>query len=532
MENMIKLSNGKYAEIANYRDQPIAEYQNPLIEALPPLMSKQEVAEKIGNYPHISEEERELDAHYRMHLVQRVFQYFQPLPFHINLEQSLSRIIRQSYISRNPFSPEYAQSFHRGWKDIEQGFSSYQFIQNATAFSTSVVGISGMGKTTSIDRILKLIPQIIVHSNYKGKELNLVQVPHIKIQTAFDGSLKSLSLDFMRKVDELVGTNYFEKYGKKSRLSTNTLLPLMGQIARSIHLGVLVIDEIQHLTAARIGAEKTLNYFVTLVNELGIPIVFISTPKGISVLQSEFRQARRSSGQGSLVLDRLEKNSVWHLFIEGLWRYQWTKQAVELDAELNDTIYEVSQGILDIACKVFVMSQLRAISNGQEKITPALIRKVADEQFRLIKPIMEAIKEGKTSKLAMYEDVVIPDISSFINKEQSKLDLSILMKKETASRIAQITSLKEDAVFRLHFLGIAETDAKRAVDQYLNSQPQNAELNSVVKAAYLIAIGSIDQISTSSQQVNKVDLRAIVGEGKSCGLSAYEALKQAGYIRV
>lgn len=30
------------------------------------------------------------------------------------------------------------------------------YVQNATAFSMSLIGISGMGKSTSIDRVLKL----------------------------------------------------------------------------------------------------------------------------------------------------------------------------------------------------------------------------------------------------------------------------------------------------------------------------------------------------------------------------------------
>jgi hypothetical protein len=124
----------------------LSRYQNPLIEALPLILSKQQIVEQIGNYPHISDKERELDAHYRMHLVQRVFQYFQPLPFHISLEQTLSRIIRQSYIGRNLLLLEYASSFHQGWDKLMNARSPLQYVQNATAFSLSIIGISGMGK--------------------------------------------------------------------------------------------------------------------------------------------------------------------------------------------------------------------------------------------------------------------------------------------------------------------------------------------------------------------------------------------------
>ncbi|MFC0212126.1 ATP-binding protein [Paenibacillus chartarius] len=528
---MIKLSNGTLAVAAQYREQPILEYQNnPLIEALPPIYNKVEVAEKIGNYPYIGDEERNLDASYRMHLVQRIFQYFQALPIHLELEQRISRILRQSYVGRNPFSPEYAQSFQQGWRDIERGaFQNY--VRNATAFGMSIVGLSGMGKTTTVNRIMRLIPQLIVHSSYQGKNLSMMQVPWIKLETPFDGSLKSLSLDFMAKVDQLIGSNYFEKYGKKSRLSTNVLLPLMGQIARSINLGVIIFDEVQHLTASRSGAEKVLNYFVTLVNEIGIPIIFISTPKGIGILQSEFRQARRSSAQGDLLMDRLQKDAVWDLFVQGLGRYQWTKYVIEMDEELNAALYETSMGIVDLACKIFAMAQLRSISTGKEKLTPSLIRKVAEEQFKLLKPMMEALKSGKLSKLAAYEDIVIPDISDFVAKEQIKVDIGILMKKETTSRIQQLLKMKEDAILRLKFLGVSEKNAGNMVEQVLSENPEQADISLIVQEAYKLHISEKSKCE-KKQLVNRGnDLREIVKAGKEKGISAYDALRQAGYIK-
>jgi hypothetical protein len=378
---------------------------------------------------------------------------------------------------------------------------------------------------------LKLIPQVIVHSSYKGRELSLIQVTYLKIQTSFDGSLKSLCLDFMRQVDELIGTNYFEKFGKKSRLSTNTLLPLMGQIARSISLGIFVIDEIQHLVASRLGAEKTLNFFVTLVNELGIPIVFISTPKGMNILQSEFRQARRSSGQGSFILDRLEKNAEWDVFVGGLSRYQWTRNYVQLDAELNSALYEVSQGIIDIACKVFVMTQLRAISTGQEKITSTLLKKVANEQFKLIKPLIEGLRDGKTSKLAMYEDVIIPDIVQFTNKEQEKLDLGMLMKRENNVQTKKLETLKDDSIFRLQFLGMSENEAGKVVEQYLREYPNDLDLNSIVKGAFQLTMRDSNQIPSDKSFGDPEDLRTIVNTGKASEQTAYEAMKKTGYVR-
>ncbi len=79
------------------------------------------------------------------------------------------------------------------------------------------------------------------------------------------------------------------------------MMPRMAQLAMNHSLGLLVIDEIQHLSLAKSGgSEKMLNFFVNLVNTIGVPVVLIGTMKALSVLQSEFRQARRGSGQGDM----------------------------------------------------------------------------------------------------------------------------------------------------------------------------------------------------------------------------------------
>ena len=50
----------------------------------------------------------------------------------------------------------------------------------------------------------------------------------------------------------------------------------MSQIANVHAIGVLIIDEIQHLSMSKSGGvEKMLNFFVTLVNVIGLPVVMI-----------------------------------------------------------------------------------------------------------------------------------------------------------------------------------------------------------------------------------------------------------------
>ncbi|WP_041591664.1 hypothetical protein [Thermoanaerobacter mathranii] len=67
----LKIPNGTVAVPAEYKEQVIPEYRgNPFIEALPPILSAEEAAERLAYYPPYHPEERKLESHYRIHMVQ------------------------------------------------------------------------------------------------------------------------------------------------------------------------------------------------------------------------------------------------------------------------------------------------------------------------------------------------------------------------------------------------------------------------------------------------------------------------------
>ena len=376
--------------------------------------------------------------HYRYHIVQRLFQYFQPLSIHIDLEGRISRMIRQGYLARNPFNVEYKRGLHNGYEMIQNKSLELTGTQDVTttAYGFTIIGASGMGKSVSIGKILSLYPQVIIHSEYKKIPFSQYQVTWMKIDCPHSGSLKELCVNFLITIDSILGTDYYKK-SMRGNSSANTLLPIICQISRRCGLGVLIIDEIQSLSLAKSGgAEKMLNFFMTLINTIGVPVVLIGTNKAMSVLQSQFRQARRGSGQGDMLFDRVKsKDEInWNLFIEGLFQYQWVRKPCIFNQELNDTIYEESQGIFDIAIKLFVMAQVRAMATNKEEITPKLIKYIAKENLRLVKPMLDALKNGNIAKISQYEDIAPIDFDEFMNQQINNINLDSKIKEIQQSK--------------------------------------------------------------------------------------------------
>lgn len=535
---VVRLPNGTEAVVAEYMEQFIKDYEgNPFVECLPEVMSPKQVIEQLAYYPPFDPQERLLEPYMRIHLLQRLFHYFQPLDEHIRLEQAISTMLRNGYLDRNPFSPSYIRRLTTEEWGEEKGLYRGSVYQSSTAKSLTLIGISGSGKTSSLSRILSLTPQIIVHSKYKGMDFPRYQISHLRIEAPYDGSLKALCLQFFMTIDSLLGTSFMEKYGNGHK-STNVMIPIISKLLQNVGLGILVIDEIQHLSLAKSGGgAAVLNFFTTLINTANIPIVLVGTPKSLNVLQSEFRQARRSfNGHGNFFWDRLKKDASWDLFLSGLWTYQWVQNSVELTDEISSILYDETQGIPDVVVKLWIMTQVRAISTGKEAITGSLIQKVANEQLKLIRPMLDALRNGRTTQLLDFQDIIMPDVVEFMNKEQSQVQVRTIIKetqKRSESRQQQLQHLKDNAILRLQLLGLSDKQADEYIKVVLDQQPIITDLNVLVQEAYRLLINRgkekfEDKVIPTEMES---DLRMIVKAGKKDGKSAYEALKQAGMIR-
>lgn len=214
-------------------------------------------------------------------------------------------------------------------------------------------------------------------------------------------------------------TEYSKNYAGSGRRTVDELIPYMARVASLHCIGVLVIDEIQHLSEAKSGgSKKMLNFFVQLINTIGIPVVLVGTYKAMSILSGEFRQIRRGTGQGDLVWDRMAEDKVWEFFVESLWRYQYLKKSCLLTPVICHTLYDVTQGITDFAVKIYMLAQVRAITTGKETITESIIRSVAKDSLRLAQPILSALKTGDIQLLHSFEDVHPINITSFMQEAQ------------------------------------------------------------------------------------------------------------------
>jgi AAA domain len=403
---------------AEYHDPPLRSYQgNPLIETLPPISNRDQVYRLLQSDPGYDAASRQWPSHLRLHLFLEAARFFQPLNIHFDLEQRFSRLIRSGYVGRNPLDLGF-------WSQTEQ---KLHLIRQQVVFSTprvptqgfTLMGMSGTGKSRTIERILSLYPQVIQHREYCGRRFTRIQLVWLKLECPYDGSVSGLCHDFFQQVDMLLGTNHYENHGLRARPTIDKMRVAMARVASNHSLGVLIIDEIQNLRHAKSeGADKMLSFLVQLDNTIGVPLVFVGTPKARAVLAGEFRRARRAAGQGDLPWERMrhetEKDSEWRVFLETLWKYQYVRKKSDLTDELSEVMYDESQGIADIAIKLYFLAQIRAIERKTERVTADIIRKTAEVSLRSVQEPLHALRSDNKVLLQKYEDIQPIDLEGAV----------------------------------------------------------------------------------------------------------------------
>lgn len=535
-------------EEAVYKEQEINEYTcNPFIEALPKIFTDEDVVDKFTVLPEISQNDRNMADNLRYHIIKRSKDFIQPLPIHIKLERKISALIRRGYLSRNPIDKRFLQNLGV-LNSLDDNSIKKDELKDeldnirSTADSLSIIGISGIGKTTAIERLLLMYPQVIKHFKYKNNNLTRTQIVWLKIDCPYDGSLTTLCKSFFTAIDDILGTRYLEKFGYSNRI-TSSMMINMTKLAWKYGIGILVIDEIQHLLNTKNDMEDMLNFFVTLTNTVGIPTILIGTSKAQKVFGGNFRQARRAASEGSVMWDRMKRDSdEWHFFIESLWDIQGLKRIAKLTDDIMDAFYDECQGITAVAVNLFILAQERALQENKEEITIDIIRKTAKNDLKMIKPMIKALRNSNLAQIIKYEDISL-NLDEIAMNYKEDMELAGVIKEKFNERKKSLEFKKksnvENLILDLTGMGIFDNlgtaDIKKIcndiVDKtYIDEEYSSQKFRAVKKAVELNETLKRNNIRKKKNEA-KEGLILIYEIAKKQKKHPYELLKEKDFIK-
>lgn len=466
-------------ETATYRDNeevPIFR-ANPFIAALSNPKNMAEMLSELTYMPESTNAERNISEASRILSCQQVYHFFQPNRNSLDVYSRLDSVLRWGYVNRNPLNPSTVERMNR----LGNETNCFQADLLPPTFGFTMIGVSGVGKTRTIERVLQTYPQVIRHTEYHGLPLCCDQVVWLKCDCAPDGSLRGLFKNFMAALDNAIGTRYAELYDS-SKYTMDQLLLAVRKMVMAHNVGILVIDELQHLCNLSGKISKTvLNVFVALVNQIGIPVITCGTNEAMDLFRNDFQQARRGSGKGEVFFERMSNDQEWNRFLGAMWRLQYTRTVVPLTDEMQDAFYSESLGIPYIATHLYDLAQEDAIMSGTESFTPADIHRIATKKMLLTAKIRNDIREGKNVDFTNKLDVSSPNI--FPNWEQS-VPVEDISSQIPAQR--KETNIQQAVIFLAEILKKDKSEVRNYVNAAAAKHETPVEYQILFQEAYAL----------------------------------------------
>lgn len=399
-----------------------------LIKQMPEMLSGQELYEKLADIPVYNEEIRWRSQTERLIELSTLYEIYLPSEMSIEIYSKLYLALLRS-LQKKGTNVAVQQAYQNHNAIIRK--ENRGIIGGSDSFS--IVGCSGIGKSSAINRAISIITK---NKMIEIQNPSVRIIPCLVVQCPFDASVKSMLLEILRKSDELLETNYYSS-ALKARATTDVLIGIVSQVALR-HIGLLVIDEIQNCVTAKSG--KNLVAMLTqLINSSGISICLVGTPETLSLFESAFQLARRSLG---LQYNSLNNDEFFKGFCKLLFKYQFVQKKAEITEQMVDWLYEHSGGVTSIVVSLIHDAQEIAILTGYEILDISMLNLAYEKRMQLlhdyIRPAATVKNTAAKRKKKTIEKAVI----------SSEEDYSIadLVQKSKAENLDIVE------VFREHFI--------------------------------------------------------------------------------
>jgi hypothetical protein len=493
-----------YAVNARYIKQKEASWMNnPLIEALPPpIYSYEELTKLIFNAPTYDFGERDKDSNSRYEACTRLDSAYIPLDIYLQVYYRFDLCLRMGYRGKNYFDKEYYEMLRinktKCDKSISRKFNNSDKLPQKQGFS--ILGISYCGKTSLMNRILQLYPQVIIHDD-RGL---FNQIVWLKVDCPASTSPKSLCLNTLGAIDALLDTNYRKSLIER-RANTEIVMDELRDALFRHRVGILIIDEIQFLKKGDDETRKILNFFVNLNNISGIPIIYIGNYDAYPMLCSTLKLTKRTMGKGLIKFEPLPINE-FAKYLKVLWKYQWTSANNSITDEVVYEFYKQTAGIPGYAKDIYEAVQQEVIGK-KELITVEVINKVCKRDFEPYSNYAKAILSDNEKDYAKYPEILQYKILHLVT--------TIKMKKQenqvgNLGQIRTIEEIKKEVEDYLVSEGIDSITLKSYNIEslvYENLSENNEFIVSKISAQLLQNIAKVEE--TASKKVLNAMLRGL-----------------------
>lgn len=324
---------------------------------------------------------------------------------------------------------------------IKQRYENYKVIQQQSysgilggSDSFTIIGTSGIGKSSAISRAISLITENrIIETDKPYTKI----IPCLIVQCPFDSSVKGLLLEILRKVDEELGTDHYIHVVKSRASTTDMLIGAVSSIALN-NIGMLVVDEIQNVVNSKNG-KSLIGALTQLINNSGISICMVGTPESTVFFEQAMQLARRSVG---LQYTTMKYDEYFQSFCKVIFKYQFLKNHTEITAAITEWLYEHSAGVVSVVVSLIHDAQEIAILTGKEVLNLDTLNEAYQQRLTLLHGyIQPSVIQNKPTTKKTAASVKKNQIQS--QPKQERYSITEIAERAKAENLDVVELLKE-----------------------------------------------------------------------------------------
>lgn len=339
---------------------------NPYLAALPELMPKEVFLQHLQSLPAVPTDISDRSGEERRRLLSGLSNLYLPLDYAYMVYDLFYRAIQTTYRTKTVLDSIRQIGVVRHGGQVSFG---------TQAQSGSILGIPGVGKTSTVRRCLDQLPQVIEHWEFQGQPLFKKQILYICVECPSDCSIKTLAYNIIAAVDRAIGSDYFRVISHQSRISASALTTQLKIICINHAIGLIVVDEIQNAinTAEKTRRIKPLvTFLLELLNDTCTGVYFVGTLEADEVFGQHEHLKRRTRG---LRLLPFRPDGIYRRFLETVWKYQFTLHPSKLTDQIVNKIYDHSGGVPAYIIQIITEAQAQAIIGGEDLVDAKMVQK-------------------------------------------------------------------------------------------------------------------------------------------------------------
>ena len=540
------LPKSEYIVVERYYKAENPTYEgNPLITLFPAL-TPEILSTLMTSDVKVSPHERFAPTHLRIQYVMNLMRLYWPQLHHCDFAWKLWSLICQGLSQQNPTRQPASLRFNSMCEGVAAGNpapdTEASFLDSE--WCAVLIGTPGVGKSATSRALLdRLGAGLFYHPQY-----GIFQVLSIRVQASKNATGKGLALQIFKALSaEARKTgHYFPFSGRRPPSTLPELEDVIVDIARALHLGALVIDELQHLYRGTGAMDHEAMKFLTgLVNRLRLPLVLIGTWKCLDLLTLEARVSRRALSPASAYFRKMPEDETWANFFGMLLLKQYMQQPTDDEnGELAKSLYYHCQGIQDVAVKLWVIAQIEAMADETEKLTPELLDRVAATHLPILAPWIGHMQKGSSENNPYLYDAEPVDFDKYLESLRAKAVIRASRSRTATSQpsgVAPLTAHKvAEAIVAAELTDDPQAALRVAADA-VNSAPGASAADHLAKVLKDTAPKGPRPTKSTKPQVRKAvaeafaglppgDIRRIVFEAVQGKGKPGDALEAAGYV--